>query len=396
MFLLEAPSMDRAAPQRRTVYRISLTLVKRENLEEKQRGGGLLEQLQEVEDEAEGLSSGGCRRNFRTFSTGQLELGRMKLCRRLQPAKDQNPAGGAGGKKNKLLKARSVEESGSEPPPGPDGASSGEAPALSPALRSGLLRRSCSFRNWTGSELRRLKAKDKLHSSSGCIHQTDADPSREKSRTLEVGAILNRTDSMSDLSRWDRARAKNRTLDNSDLQRLQKEAGGGGGGGGGLLLRAAAGRCSERRLVRFFSGFFSRRDAATPTGSPDTGRGRRRRPVLAQSSTESVNGSDDAFVNSQEWTLSRTVPELKVGIVGNLASGKSALVHRYLTGTYVQEESPEGRNPVLFPKSSWISFFSVFPPKSSRSNKIDDKRRADKTTDNKKTRRYRLKRRLAE
>lgn len=29
--------------------------------------------------------------------------------------------------------------------------------------------------------------------------------------------------------------------------------------------------------------------------------------------------------------------------MGNLASGKSALVHRYLTGTYVQEESPEGR-----------------------------------------------------
>lgn len=25
-----------------------------------------------------------------------------------------------------------------------------------------------------------------------------------------------------------------------------------------------------------------------------------------------------------------------------MASGKSALVHRYLTGTYVQEESPEG------------------------------------------------------
>lgn len=47
-------------------------------------------------------------------------------------------------------------------------------------------------------------------------------------------------------------------------------------------------------------------------------------------------------MNSQEWTLSRSVPELKVGIVGNLSSGKSALVHRYLTGTYVQEESPEG------------------------------------------------------
>lgn len=129
----------------------------------------------------------------------------------------------------------------------------------------------------------------------------------------------------------------------------------------------------------------------------------------------------DSFVNSQEWTLSRSVPELKVvseaalglggielrvvalviapyfrspllptmplpaarppgplscpqhcpfsimlfafpalsspapfahcsplplpqGIVGNLSSGKSALVHRYLTGTYVQEESPEGES----------------------------------------------------
>uniref|UniRef100_A0A667ZPV8 Arf-GAP with GTPase, ANK repeat and PH domain-containing protein 3 n=1 Tax=Myripristis murdjan TaxID=586833 RepID=A0A667ZPV8_9TELE len=55
-----------------------------------------------------------------------------------------------------------------------------------------------------------------------------------------------------------------------------------------------------------------------------------------------VNKGQDSFVNSQEWTLSRSVPELKVGIVGNLSSGKSALVHRYLTGTYVQEESPEG------------------------------------------------------
>ncbi|XP_071379785.1 arf-GAP with GTPase, ANK repeat and PH domain-containing protein 3, partial [Centroberyx affinis] len=54
------------------------------------------------------------------------------------------------------------------------------------------------------------------------------------------------------------------------------------------------------------------------------------------------NKGQDSFVNSQEWTLSRSVPELKVGIVGNLSSGKSALVHRYLTGTYVQEESPEG------------------------------------------------------
>lgn len=30
------------------------------------------------------------------------------------------------------------------------------------------------------------------------------------------------------------------------------------------------------------------------------------------------------------------------GILGSVHSGKSALVHRYLTGSYMQEESPEG------------------------------------------------------
>ncbi len=30
------------------------------------------------------------------------------------------------------------------------------------------------------------------------------------------------------------------------------------------------------------------------------------------------------------------------GILGTVNSGKSALVHRYLTGSYMQEESPEG------------------------------------------------------
>ncbi|KAG8273531.1 Arf-GAP with GTPase, ANK repeat and PH domain-containing protein 3 [Homalodisca vitripennis] len=43
-----------------------------------------------------------------------------------------------------------------------------------------------------------------------------------------------------------------------------------------------------------------------------------------------------------EWTVSRCVPDLRLGIVGSLCSGKSALVHRYLTGSYMQEESPEG------------------------------------------------------
>uniref|UniRef100_A0A668A1U9 Arf-GAP with GTPase, ANK repeat and PH domain-containing protein 1 n=1 Tax=Myripristis murdjan TaxID=586833 RepID=A0A668A1U9_9TELE len=385
MYLLDgsyADRMERGTPQRKTVYRISLTLVKKESLEDgtgprrpenpkvgsyRREGSSeiqrscLLEQLKEVEDESDDFSSShSYMRNFRTFSTGQLELGRLKI-------------------------SRNAEERSSEPPPLngegsiPHSKSNGKAAKVSPETpplkrHPGLLRRSFSFRHWTGGELLRLRAlsKDKHHSSSGCIGRdaTAADgadrdiadpaafqspscrldaPPREKSRTLEVGAVLNKTDSMSELSRWERARGgKNRTLDNSDLLRLAAEK---DGSGGGFLLRGGGGRSSghERRLVRFFSGIFSRRDGATtstPTGSPGTNRSLRRskRTGLSQSSTESMNGAsnDDAFVNSQEWTLSRTVPELKVGIVGNLASGKSALVHRYLTGTYVQEESPEG------------------------------------------------------
>lgn len=65
-------------------------------------------------------------------------------------------------------------------------------------------------------------------------------------------------------------------------------------------------------------------------------------PLLAQQIREHVVCIEDSFVNSQEWTLSRSVPDIRLGIVGSLTSGKSALVHRYLTGSYMQDESPEG------------------------------------------------------
>ncbi|XP_029103828.1 arf-GAP with GTPase, ANK repeat and PH domain-containing protein 1-like isoform X4 [Scleropages formosus] len=45
---------------------------------------------------------------------------------------------------------------------------------------------------------------------------------------------------------------------------------------------------------------------------------------------------------SQEWTLSRSVPELRLGVMGSLRSNKSALVNRYITGSYLPLESPEG------------------------------------------------------
>lgn len=49
-----------------------------------------------------------------------------------------------------------------------------------------------------------------------------------------------------------------------------------------------------------------------------------------------------ACANSQEWTLNRSIPELRLGVLGSLRSGKSALINRYITGSYVPMECPEG------------------------------------------------------
>uniref|UniRef100_A0A8K9WKX3 ArfGAP with GTPase domain, ankyrin repeat and PH domain 1 n=1 Tax=Oncorhynchus mykiss TaxID=8022 RepID=A0A8K9WKX3_ONCMY len=380
MYLLDGniERMERGTPQRKTVYRISLTLVKKESLEEEDgvscgssgprrlentnvgayrrevsselQRSCLLEELKEVEDESDEFHSHNYMRNFRTFSTGQLELGRLKMKKVHQLHKE-------------------LKETSPSTEPGNNSQASPETPPLK--SHPSLLRRSFSFRHWTGGELLRIRtlSKDQHHSSSGCVGRGEGtagddnqtpqstvlqNPAYDetgppKRNTLEVGAVLNKTDSMTELSRWERARGKNRTLDNSDLITLSMKSVSEKEG----FLRGTGCRSSgsDRRLVRFFSGIFSRKDGgmvstSTPVGSPSTNRslrkGKRSGPMAySQSSTESVNGGD-AFVNSQEWTLSRSVPELKVGIVGNLASGKSALVHRYLTGTYVQEESPEG------------------------------------------------------
>ncbi|XP_069081654.1 arf-GAP with GTPase, ANK repeat and PH domain-containing protein 1 isoform X4 [Pleurodeles waltl] len=234
-----------------------------------------------------------------------------------------------------------------------------------------LIRRSFSFRHWNG-ELNRIRAlmREKQHSSSSCLSRPGGGPgelrspgsdpppcaadlgSTEKRNTLDVGEVLNKADSLSDLERWERSKSKNRTLDNSDLHKLSEnlEKGREGYFHGG----STRSNTQEHKLLRFFSGIFTRKDGTSFSGpgcrSPRSSFSRSKGYIGSlkrggvESSTESINRIPprDAFVNSQEWTLSRAVPELKVGIVGNLASGKSALVHRYLTGTYVQEESPEG------------------------------------------------------
>ena len=64
--------------------------------------------------------------------------------------------------------------------------------------------------------------------------------------------------------------------------------------------------------------------------------------IIQDKLREQIVHIEDSFVNSQEWTLSRGVPELRLGVVGSLRSGKTSLVHRFLTGAYTNEESPEG------------------------------------------------------
>ncbi|XP_063569216.1 arf-GAP with GTPase, ANK repeat and PH domain-containing protein 1 isoform X5 [Pongo abelii] len=354
-----ADAMPRGTPPRKTVYRISVTMVRKEQLAAPGSAGpdprparrprparspDAPGRLEEEAEEAEGAEEpDGPRprawdfRTFRTRSTGQLELGRLRPCARgLEPAD--------------LAGSPPAEEEGrGSPAPG--------SPDVEGA-RAAPLRRSLSFRHWSGPETPqgRTLGGGRRHSSSGSLAWAPCDeaasgatlepatatqPASEKRNTLDVGEVLSKNDALSDLERWERSKSKNRTLDNSDLQRLER-----------ARAAAGAGAASEHRLLRFFSGIFARRDGGPGGGpSPRSGASRprgyfslRRAPAEAHSSSaESIDGSPrrDAFVNSQEWTLSRSVPELKVGIVGNLASGKSALVHRYLTGTYVQEESPE-------------------------------------------------------
>ncbi|XP_059741220.1 arf-GAP with GTPase, ANK repeat and PH domain-containing protein 1 isoform X5 [Bos taurus] len=363
-----ADAMPRGPPPRKTVYRISVTMVRKEQLGAPGPGGPdtrptrrprtarspdapgrLVEEAAGAEDPEDRRPPRAWDfRTFRTRSTGQLELGRLRPCARGPELEDRTG-------RPRAMEEEVEEGSGSPASGSPDVEGARAAP----------LRRSLSFRHWSRPEAPRGRAlgRGRRYSSSGSLAwapggeevadpgaalepAVSGQPASEKRNTLDVGEVLSKNDALSDLERWERSKSKNRTLDNSDLQRLERAR--------AAAAAAGHGTASEHRLLRFFSGIFARKEGAPGGGpSPRSGASRsrgyfsslRRAPADAHSSSaESIDGSPrrDAFVNSQEWTLSRSVPELKVGIVGNLASGKSALVHRYLTGTYVQEESPEG------------------------------------------------------
>lgn len=309
-----ADAMPRGTPPRKTVYRISVTMVRKEQLAVLDPGGpdprstrrlwparspDAPERLVEEEEAEEAEATGtedpeGCRprawdfRTYRTRSTGQLELGRLRPCR---------------------VRTGPTDVAGSPPVFKQEPSSPAPCSPDVEGARAAPLRRSLSFRHWSGPETPRDPGlgRGRCHSSSGSLAWAPggeavanpsvipepaaaAQPASEKRNTLDVGEVLSKNDALSDLERWERSKSKNRTLDNSDLQRLER-------------ARAAAsgpGAASEHRLLRFFSGIFARRDGApaggpTPRSIPSRPRGyfslRRAPPDAHSSSAESIDGS---------------------------------------------------------------------------------------------------------
>ncbi|XP_063330354.1 arf-GAP with GTPase, ANK repeat and PH domain-containing protein 1-like [Pelmatolapia mariae] len=138
-----------------------------------------------------------------------------------------------------------------------------------------------------------------------------------------------------DMSRPQR-KPTSRTLDNSDLHCLSEDLKKGKEGQGGTIHRAPPPPPPrDRKMLKFISGIFTK-SAGVPAGvnTPPP----LYPPVERGSSEEEV-----VCTSSQEWTMSQTVQELHLGVLGGLCSGKSALVHRHLTGSYLPLENSEGR-----------------------------------------------------
>ncbi|XP_043939521.1 arf-GAP with GTPase, ANK repeat and PH domain-containing protein 2 isoform X2 [Protopterus annectens] len=125
-------------------------------------------------------------------------------------------------------------------------------------------------------------------------------------------------------------KGKSKTLDNSDLHIFVEDVKFVQDGSGSEKIRPST---RDRKMLKFISGIFTKSTASTLSPAPTSGLSQREFGYEERSV---------AFANSQEWTLSQSVAELKVGVLGSIKSGKSALVHRFVTGAYTGIESAEG------------------------------------------------------
>ncbi|XDV46355.1 hypothetical protein PO909_014261 [Leuciscus waleckii] len=132
-------------------------------------------------------------------------------------------------------------------------------------------------------------------------------------------------------------KGKSRTLDNSDLNCLSEDLLKCKGGQMVSDFRTAQSQgasARDRKMLRFISGIFTK---STPVATSTT----IVTPVYSTIQRESSE-EEASCANSQEWTLTRAIPELRLGVLGSLRSGKSALVNRFITGSYLPLESHEG------------------------------------------------------
>nr|XP_029538970.1 arf-GAP with GTPase, ANK repeat and PH domain-containing protein 1-like isoform X1 [Oncorhynchus nerka] len=162
-------------------------------------------------------------------------------------------------------------------------------------------------------------------------------------------------------------KGKSRTLDNSDLhslsEDLKKGKDGKGQGQGGTTQRAR-----DRKMLKFISGIFTKSTPAPPSSNTT--------PPIYTPIQRGSSEEEAACTNSQEWTFSRTVQELRLGVLGGLRSGKSALVHRHMTGSYLPLENPdEGRykKEVLVDGNSHMLLIreETGPPDAQMANWVD-------------------------
>ncbi|XP_016310206.1 arf-GAP with GTPase, ANK repeat and PH domain-containing protein 1-like isoform X3 [Sinocyclocheilus anshuiensis] len=132
-------------------------------------------------------------------------------------------------------------------------------------------------------------------------------------------------------------KGKSRTLDNSDLNCLSEDLLKCKGGQMVADFRTAQSQgasARDRKMLRFISGIFTKSTPVATSATIVT-------PVYSTIQRESSE-EEASCANSQEWTLTRAIPELRLGVLGSLRSGKSALVNRFITGSYLPLESHEG------------------------------------------------------
>ncbi|XP_068123514.1 arf-GAP with GTPase, ANK repeat and PH domain-containing protein 2 isoform X3 [Hyperolius riggenbachi] len=124
-------------------------------------------------------------------------------------------------------------------------------------------------------------------------------------------------------------KGKSKTVDNSDLDLLPEEIKKAREGSSPTSDKGRSTTVArDRKMLKFISGIFTKSSTASSVSPSGLSPGDER-------------DFQKCLMNSQEWTLSRTVPEIRVGVLGNIKSAKSSLVHRFVTGSYLALEAPE-------------------------------------------------------